>query len=128
MEEDIHPARRISTFFMVMVMIMLVLSITALYQAIEAYRRGSLDLPSIMLSGGALALSMYMLIQMRSKPLKLGFEMTKVSTTIECLNCSYKMVRKFERGDYVFKRIGECPKCRGEMIISSIYREEERGK
>ena len=128
MSVEVVPPKRIPILLMILVFIMLVLSVAAVYQAIEAYRNGSLDLASIILSISAIVLSSYMIIQMRSKPIKLGFEMYDVSTTIQCDRCNYETTRKFERGDYIFKEVGSCPKCKGNLFISSIYREVKEKK
>jgi len=64
----------------------------------------------------------YMLLQLRVKPLKLGFEIQDVLTTVECPKCGYKNSRDFRRGDYIFKIVEPCPKCNENMIVSSIYR------
>ena len=129
LSREASAARRISSLFMVLVFLMLVLSLAALYQIFEAYSKTkTLDFASAMLSVSAIALSIYILSMMRRKPVKLGFEPPKVSTVLECLSCNYKKVRKFERGDYIFKDAGLCPKCNSKMLISSIYREEEKGK
>ncbi len=42
--------------------------------------------------------------------------------------CGFKNIREFERGDYIFKEVEECPKCEEKMMISSIYREAEEEK
>jgi len=124
MNETQSPTKKISFFFIVVISVMLVLSIMALYQAFETYRRnGNADLGSILLGVSAIALSSYMLVNMRRKPLKLGFEMPKVLTNIQCTKCDFKNAREFQGGDYVLKEVGSCPKCNNSMIISSIYKE-----
>jgi len=70
-------------------------------------------------------------MQSRRKPLRLGFEPTKVFTTIQCSNCDFKNTREFQNGDYVLKKAESCPKCNIQTFISSIYREatdEEKEK
>ncbi len=44
-------------------------------------------------------------------------------TVIKCSNenCTFREEREFKRGDYVFKEVGVCPKCKGKLIIASIY-------
>ena len=124
--ERIPAARRISSFFMILVFVMLILSVAAMYQVIEAYRSAeTLDFTNIVLSLSAIAISIYMLLQLRAKPLKLGFEMQEVSTAIECPKCDYENTREFKRGDFIFKRVEQCPKCNEDTIISSIYRKPE---
>jgi len=124
MSETTPKVNRISFFFIAVISMLLVLSFISLYQVVETYRNtGSLDSITIMLSASAIALSAYMLLQMRRKPLKLGFEMPKVFTTIQCSSCDFKNVREFQKGDYILKKMEPCPKCNGSMFISSIYRE-----
>jgi len=47
-----------------------------------------------------------------------------VSTEIVCEACGLREVRAFSRGDYILKHVGKCPRCGGERIITSIFREE----
>jgi len=51
-----------------------------------------------------------------------------VVTMAECGKCDFKSLRKFERGDYVFKPVEKCPKCSDPMTITSIYFEEAAKK
>ena len=125
MSEPPPPAvRRISFFFIAVISVLLVLSFISLYQAAETYRRtGSPDLMTITISVGAIALSSYMILQTRRKPLKLGFETPKVFTTVQCSGCDFTDVREFQTGDYILKEAESCPKCDSQSFISSIYRE-----
>jgi len=123
LEESQNAVRKISFFFVAVVSVLLFLSFLSLYQAVETYRRtGSPDYLTVTMSVSAIALSSYMILQMRRKPVKLGFEPPKVYTTVECPNCQFKSTREFQEGDYVFKEVENCPKCSGKMFISFIYR------
>ena len=51
-------------------------------------------------------------------------EALSVVTTSECRNCGYKAVKKFAKGDYIFKSIANCEKCNQPMLITSIFAEE----
>jgi len=44
-------------------------------------------------------------------------------TVIKCSNsdCNFREEREFKRGDYVFKEVGNCPKCNNPLLIESIY-------
>ncbi|MEM0232428.1 MAG: hypothetical protein QXD66_02950 [Candidatus Nezhaarchaeales archaeon] len=45
----------------------------------------------------------------------------KTVTVLQCERCDYKEEREFQAGDYVFKKVGECVKCKGPLYISMIY-------
>jgi len=121
-------ARRISSIFMIIIFVMLILSATALYQVVDTYRSGKLDVTSIVLSMSAIGISLYMLLQLRMKPLKLGFEIQKMLTTIQCKKCGYTNTRDFQQGDFIFKTTEPCPKCNELTMISSMYRKPEEKK
>jgi len=50
----------------------------------------------------------------------------KGTTVIKCLNCNYTTERNYIEGDYIMKEAGECPKCKGKMVISKMF--FERGQ
>ncbi|MBS7635144.1 hypothetical protein KEJ34_06625 [Candidatus Bathyarchaeota archaeon] len=118
--------RRTPIFFMSVIIFMLIMSLAALLLAIEAYLvQGKLEIINIILSASALFLATYMFIQIRRRSISLGFETLKVSTIIQCLKCDYRNVREFEKGDYILRDAGSCPKCGGTLIIHSIFRESK---
>jgi len=127
MSETAPPVRKISSLFLAVILVTLVLSIFALYQAIETYRNyqdfneGVLNF--MMMGVFGLALSTYMLFQTRRRMLKLTVEIQRIATTILCQKCGFKTIRDFQRGDYIFKEAEACPKCNEKMLIASIYRE-----
>ncbi len=123
---DERESRRTPVFFMSIIIFMLIMSLAALLLAIEAYLvQGKLEIINIILSASALFLAAYMFIQIRKRSISLGFETLKVSTVIRCLKCDYKNVREFEKGDYILRDAGPCPKCDGTLIIHSIFRESK---
>lgn len=119
------PVKRVSSLLIVIILVVLILSIAALYQAIDYYGSNDMNLGSwfMFLGFTGLALSTYMMLQTRRKAVRLPFEAPKVITTILCQKCGLKNIRDFQRGDYIFKDTEPCPKCNEKMIISSIYRE-----
>ena len=126
MNETQTVAKRVPFFFIAVISVLLVLSFISLYQVVETYRRtGSPDFLTVTLSFGAIALSSYMLLQTRRKTLKLGFEMPKVFTMVQCSRCDFKNAREFQKGDYILKTAEACPKCNSPSFIASIYREAE---
>ncbi|WXG43228.1 MAG: hypothetical protein WED04_04130 [Promethearchaeati archaeon SRVP18_Atabeyarchaeia-1] len=42
-------------------------------------------------------------------------------TVLKCSKCEYTEVRDFLKGDYVYKNVGKCKDCDGEMFVRSIY-------
>jgi len=42
-------------------------------------------------------------------------------SVIRCKSCDYREERSFQKGDYIFRVIGVCPKCGGEEYIAYIY-------
>ncbi len=124
-------AGKISAFFIGIVFVMLAMALVALIFAIEAYvMQGNIDVVNVILSASTIALSIYLLLQMRKKPLSLDSEALKVLTVIRCTKCNYENIKDFEKGDYVLKEVGSCPKCDGTLLIYSIFREtkeKERG-
>jgi len=120
------PTRNISSFLLVMILLILVLAVTALYMGVQTYISNPKDATaiSLMLIGFiGLSLLAYMLLQAKKKPLRMPFEIPQVITTILCQKCGFKNVRDFQRGDYIFKETEVCPKCNEKMMITSIYRE-----
>ena len=126
------PKRRISSIYLLIILVTFVLSISALFMGLDVYNENPQD-PSamyFMLIGSiGLALSVYILLQTQRKPSRVAFEMPQVITTILCQKCGFKNIRDFQRGDYIFKEAESCPKCNKKMMIASIYREvKEKGK
>lgn len=111
--------------YLILTFILLVFSILVLYQGIALYSRGQVDAAIMWISMGALGMGSSFFITMR---LRRGVVAPQsplnVVTVAECGKCDFKSLRKFERGDYVFKQVEKCPKCSDSMTISSIYFEE----
>ena len=121
-----QPTRRISSLYLVIILVTLVLSVSALFYGVDAYTRNqqSVSAGYFMLIGFiGLALSAYMLLQTKRRPLQAALKMPRVITTILCQKCGFKNIRDFQRGDYIFKEMEVCPKCDDKMMIFSIYRE-----
>jgi len=127
MESTIPVARRISPFFLLIIMITLMLSLASIYKGIQDYLNNQPADGSFYLTMGVttLAVSTYLMFLTRKRVLKLGMGMQPLITTLQCQKCGFKNVRDFQRGDYIFKQLGEqCPKCSEKaMTIGSIFRE-----
>jgi DNA-directed RNA polymerase subunit RPC12/RpoP len=128
-EKSEPPTTGISSFSLVMIFITVILSTIALFLGLSTYESQDLSAVPYMLIGFiGLAISAYMLLQFRRKPLRAAFEMPKVITTILCQKCGFKNIRDFESGDYIFKETESCPKCSEKMMIAAIYREVKEKK
>jgi len=131
MVDKVTPVRKVSPFLLTIILIAFILSVSALYIAVDTFINQSeaLDAYSFLAIGfGGLALSVYMLLQVRGKPKRLAFELPRVLTTLECPKCDFKNIRDFQRGDYIFKKTGSCQKCDETMAITAIYREAKKKK
>ena len=131
MTDSVEPVRKVSPFFLVIILIAFILSLSALYIAVDsiinAPENGVLTSYSFLAVGFfGLALLGYMLLQTRSKPKRAILEMPRVITTLECPKCDFKNIRDFQRGDYIFKETGPCQKCDEKMKITAIYREAKK--
>jgi len=122
---------KISSFVLMIIFIALALSLAVLILAINAFNLGQ-EVPAgylLLIGFLGVAVSTYMLFQIRRRVLRLRIEVPSITTTIECKKCGFKSVREFQRGDYVFKEVEPCQKCNDKMLITAIYREvKERGK
>ncbi len=129
MTQSMKSVKKISPFLLILILVGFILSLSALYVAADSLvnQSESFDTYSWLAIGfGGLALSAYMLLQTRSKPVQTGLELPKVLTTLECPKCDFKNIRDFQREDYIFKKVGSCQKCNDTMTITAIYREEKK--
>ncbi len=123
--------KSLHSIIILLTMSVLFLSIYFIYDGTIALQQGSLDYSFQLMSGIAgIVTSIYM---MTSFMKRLGFGEQKVEpnvvTVIECKKCGFKQIRKFTKGDFVFKNVGNCQKCSNEpMIITGIYAEETKKK
>ena len=119
---------KISTYLMIIVLIVLALSVVALFVAVDTYFLGDILAASIFAGVGLIAMTMclFLLYQSRRQAAEVKIDIPKVMTTIDCQNkgCANKTVREFQRGDYVFKDLDvSCGKCGGKQMITAIYKE-----
>lgn len=126
--------RRTSPFQLALIMLTLLLALAAIIVGVQDRLADPTSESWVMyITMGilVLALSTYMLYQTRKRMLRLGgIEMQPITTTLQCQKCTVRNIRDFKSGDFVFKETEEqCPSCKENMIVSSIYREvKEKGK
>lgn len=131
MTDNVNSVRKLSPFLLMIILIAFILSLSALYIAVDSFINQSeaLDAYSFLAIGfGGLAFSTYMLLQTRGKPMHAVLVLPKVVTTLECPKCDFKNIRDFQREDYIFKETGPCQKCNETMTITAIYREAKKKK
>jgi hypothetical protein len=129
MTDVIENARKVSPFLLLLIVIFFILSLVALFIALQSLieQADVWNSYSFLLIGFfGLALSIYMLLQTRGKPKQLTLELPRVITTLECPKCDFKNIRDFQREDYIFKETGSCQKCNEKMKITAIYREPKK--
>lgn len=119
---------KISTYLMIIVLIVLALSVVALFVAVETYFLGDTLAAAVFAGVGLIAMAMclFLLYQSRKQAAEVKIEIPKVMSTLECQNkgCANKTIREFQRGDYVFKDLDvACGKCGGKQMITGIYKE-----
>jgi hypothetical protein len=53
-----------------------------------------------------------------------AFTPPKVLSVVKCGQCSFKQIKNFALGDFVFKTLGKCTQCTtGDLSINGIYTE-----
>ncbi len=108
------------------------LFVVALYYTIEgvtALQQGDGQGISYQLITGlfGIAVSGYMIYQFRRR-MTMAKPPTRpnLTTIVECKECNFKNLRKFVKGDYIFKSEGTCQKCDEAMLITGIYAEKTK--
>jgi len=123
-ENSSSATTKISTYLMMIVLIVLALSIVALISAVTIFPEAPQMAGFLLLIGFiAMSLAAYVLLQSRRRAISMKIEPPQVMTTIECRKCGFRSVRAYQRGDYVFKELEKCQKCDDKMMITAIYRE-----
>jgi Na+/melibiose symporter-like transporter len=125
MGQSPNTTTRVSSFVLMIILITVALSLVALILAISAYSAEQQYVAGYLLIMGAIgiALSAYVLLQVRKRAARIRIETPTITTTIECKKCGFKSTRDFQRGDYVFKKVEPCQKCNDMMTITAIYKE-----
>jgi hypothetical protein len=105
---------------------MLGLSTYYLYRAFEAYVGGEAEAVHYAVIGVVgLSVTFYMIFILARRPI-VRFTIRPTMSTVECLKCGFKSIRRFAKGDYVFKKDGICRKCNEPLLITAIYSEEPK--
>ena len=123
-----NETNKISNFVQAAIYLVFILAVVAIVVGVSAFvENQDTEIAVFLLAIGfiSMALAGYILLQSRKRTADLKIAAPPITTTIECKKCGIKTTREFQRGDYVFKQIGDpCPKC-GEktLSISAVFRE-----
>lgn len=119
-----NQTTRISSFVLMVIFITIALSMIALILAVNAFSTDQIVAGWLILIGFVgVALSTYVLLQLRRRVARANVEPPPINTTVECRKCGFKNIREFQRGDYIFKETEPCQKCNEKMMVTAIYRE-----
>jgi len=104
---------------------MLSISVYYLFSAWAAFQRNDITTASYysIIGGTGIVITFYTTFIARKRS-TIKKETPSIVTTTECRNCGYKTIKKFSKGDYVFKTAANCEKCSQPMLITSIFAEE----
>ncbi len=103
------------------------ISISSLYVGYTLYTSGEEGYLMYFITGVfGFILSVYGINKMRRRIVVIQPIEFNVVSVAECNKCGFRNVRGFESGDYVLKTHGDCPKCKGSMLITSIYHEDKQ--
>ena len=104
---------------------MLSISVYYLFSALIAFQRNDITTGAYygIIGSTGIMITFYTTFIARKRSI-IKKETQNIVTTTECRNCGYKSIKKFSRGDYVFKTAANCEKCSQPMLITSIFAEE----
>lgn len=106
-----------------------VITLSALISGLDPFRGGPLDstrtiiyLTVAFLSFAYLSFSIF---RVRKAYTVMGFTPSKVMSVVRCAQCSFKQIKNFTIGDYVFKAAGNCTQCGSpNLFINGIYADD----
>ncbi len=108
-----------------LVIVGLMMIIALLFITLAAKTEGEHDIIWAMLGFAAiLIVAMQMLEMIKARRAALE-ERRAINTVVECQSCGEKLVRDFQRGDYIGKE-EKCMKCGGRASVTLIYSEKVR--
>jgi len=110
--------------------VILVLSVLALYQAMQFLQSGqNLNALTFGLMGVVgITLSISSITNMRKRMVFIQHVAAKVLSQVICASCGFKVLRTFSPGDFVTKEVGQCQQCKGSMRVETIYAEDVKPK
>jgi len=111
----------------VIALILFAVAIVALNLGLQDYYNGDLASATLWFSLVAVAIGFVSFTTMR---VRRGYSLAgalnnRVLSIVLCTNCTFKQIRNFGLGDYVFKQEGKCTQCGNtSLYINGIYSED----
>lgn len=132
------PANFIVPFYFFLLGLLILFSLILLVQGITGFDKNDGVTNTLFIMTGVTGLfsTFYMIRRYQVSVQKMLREKKTVVLTVEeCSKCSYRAVRPFREGDYVYGHGDECPRCpkgaddakaENRMLITAIYLEGGR--
>jgi hypothetical protein len=76
----------------------------------------------------ALALVLLVIVLLRGHRRIPKIEASAVLRLIVCQSCGVESEGPFQAGDYVFRTVGKCPRCKGTLYIKALYSPDEKSR
>jgi hypothetical protein len=126
-----YPAFSMSLVTLLAIVVIGIFSLFSLFLGFQSYGADKIDQAYYYMIIGVAGFAAMGFMFFRTRAIvhsKLDVPKVEVLTTLECPKCGQKIVRAFERGDYVFKGDIPCTKCDGRMVITRVHRKKKTEK
>ena len=114
---------------MIISIVLVLVGLGFLQQGISSLGSGDLELGLVYLSVTvfAFAFVMFSIVRTRRGYAVSFLTPSKVMSVFRCAKCSFKQIKNFAMGDYVFKMAGTCTQCGNpSLFINEIYSDEPK--
>ena len=112
---------------MLISLVLVIIGITTLQQGVVEFESGHVQNALLYLSVTVFAFGFVMFSITRARR---GYAIpfmtpSKVMSVVRCAQCSFKQIKNFAAGEYVFKILGTCTQCgKPSLFINEIYAED----
>lgn len=108
-----------------------VITLSALLSGNDPFLGGALDrtrtLVYLTLAFLSFAYLSFSILRVRRSYTVTGFAPSAVMSVVRCAQCSFKQIKNFTIGDYVFKATGNCSQCGSPgLFINGIYADDTK--
>lgn len=112
---------------MLLSLVLVLIGLATLQQGVSAVEAQDLQLALLYLSVTVFSFGFVMFSIMRTRR---GYGVpyltpSKVLSVVRCAQCSFKQIKNFAAGEFVFKAVGACTQCGNPtLFINEIYAED----